>query len=450
MFEGRRARESAKTSTTKICRPHRVAHPRTDTTPSWHAHPGSHPDVPDRRPEQEPRHPLSLLFSPCAGPVISQTHCNLQSQILPGPRPPIWTAPLHLGLVLLAASTNLQPVSEHQNLLPRWELATPGLLRLQRYPASRKSQGGHFWLGTELGPSKKKQDRRNEQGKKPKIKKEPSPVTRYLPILRAKRSTCQEYGIRKRGLAVAHQHPAMASLLPLIQDLLPMILPTQIHITRGRDLAPERAPATGSSPEPRLDLPDVASGPSDKTAVSSTPDGGAGEDKNRALGAISDVAAALTGATAAAGPHGELLRTAAGKGVVRRDAIVNKTDRMCASAHSLVHANRYGEHPICCPVLFAGPRSSSSVHHNSEHDSIIYAASGRGILATSPAEDDGPPRRNELEPGDFVFVPAWTEHQLINDTDEQVTWVVIQGGPSPIVVDLEEWGGDEVKPERNR
>ncbi|EJT71679.1 hypothetical protein GGTG_10933 [Gaeumannomyces tritici R3-111a-1] len=61
MFEGRRARESAKTSTTKICRPHRVAHPRTDTTPSWHAHPGSHPDVPDRRPEQEPRHPLSLL-----------------------------------------------------------------------------------------------------------------------------------------------------------------------------------------------------------------------------------------------------------------------------------------------------------------------------------------------------------------------------------------------------
>ncbi|KAL8282499.1 hypothetical protein RB600_005783 [Gaeumannomyces tritici] len=414
MFEGRRARESAKTSTTKICRPHRVAHPRTDTTPSWHAHPGSHPDVPDRRPEQEPRHPLSLLFSPCAGPVISQTHCNLQSQILPGPRPPIWTAPLHLGLVLLAASTNLQPVSEHQNLLPRWELATPGLLRLQRYPASRKSQGGHFWLGTELGPSKKKQDRRNEQGKKPKIKKEPSPVTRYLPILRAKRSTCQEYGIRKRGLAVAHQHPAMASLLPLIQDLLPMILPTQIHITRGRDLAPERAPATGSSPEPRLDLPDVASGPSDKTAVSSTPDGGAGEDKNRALGAISDVAAALTGATAAAGPHGELLRTAAGKGVVRRDAIVNKTDRMCAS------------------------------------DSIIYAASGRGILATSPAEDDGPPRRNELEPGDFVFVPAWTEHQLINDTDEQVTWVVIQGGPSPIVVDLEEWGGDEVKPERNR
>ncbi|EJT71678.1 hypothetical protein GGTG_10932 [Gaeumannomyces tritici R3-111a-1] len=224
----------------------------------------------------------------------------------------------------------------------------------------------------------------------------------------------------------------MASLLPLIQDLLPMILPTQIHITRGRDLAPERAPATGSSPEPRLDLPDVASGPSDKTAVSSTPDGGAGEDKNRALGAISDVAAALTGATAAAGPHGELLRTAAGKGVVRRDAIVNKTDRMCAS------------------VLFAGPRSSSSVHHNSEHDSIIYAASGRGILATSPAEDDGPPRRNELEPGDFVFVPAWTEHQLINDTDEQVTWVVIQGGPSPIVVDLEEWGGDEVKPERNR
>ncbi|KLU81055.1 hypothetical protein MAPG_00150 [Magnaporthiopsis poae ATCC 64411] len=223
----------------------------------------------------------------------------------------------------------------------------------------------------------------------------------------------------------------MASLLPLIQDILPMILPSRIHITRGRDLAPEHhPPATGSSPEPRLDLPNVGPGPSDAAIASSTTPNGGADDKSGTLGNISDLAAALTGGTT--GPHEELPRAAAGKGVVRRDAVVNRTDRMCAS------------------VLFAGPRSSSAIHHNSEHDSIIYAASGRGVLATSPAEDDGPPKRYELEPGDFVFVPAWTEHQLINDTDEQVTWVVIQGGPSPIVVDLEEWGGDEVKPGRNQ
>lgn len=35
----------------------------------------------------------------------------------------------------------------------------------------------------------------------------------------------------------------MASLLPLLQDLLPMIIPSQVHIARGRELAavPERA-----------------------------------------------------------------------------------------------------------------------------------------------------------------------------------------------------------------
>lgn len=29
--------------------------------------------------------------------------------------------------------------------------------------------------------------------------------------------------------------------------------------------------------------------------------------------------------------------------------------------------------------------------------------------------------RQELTPGDFALIPAWTEHQEVNDNDEEVT-----------------------------
>lgn len=34
--------------------------------------------------------------------------------------------------------------------------------------------------------------------------------------------------------------------------------------------------------------------------------------------------------------------------------------------------------------------------------------------------DDGKTRQ-ELSPGDFALIPAWTEHQEVNDGDEDVT-----------------------------
>lgn len=236
----------------------------------------------------------------------------------------------------------------------------------------------------------------------------------------------------------------MAALLPFIQDLLPMILPSQVHITRGRDLFPELAPPSKSS-QPKdaaaafvteenaratsraatrqtpARAVTVENGPIELTEV----DESAGEDA--LSGGDEKVVPDDTGPRERDTPRPT---GRGGGGVVVRDAIVNKTDRMCAS------------------VMFAAPHSSSPVHHNSEHDTIIYAASGRGILATSPPDnysddEEQPPKQQELEPGDFAFIPAWTEHQLINETGESVVWVVIQGGSAPIVVPLTDWGGSE-------
>ncbi|WAO93610.1 Cupin-2 domain-containing protein [Fusarium falciforme] len=112
--------------------------------------------------------------------------------------------------------------------------------------------------------------------------------------------------------------------------------------------------------------------------------------------------------------------------VIERPAVVGKCDRMCVS------------------VLTARPHQNSTVRHNSEQDAIFYAVSGNGILAVSESVDSDP-KNHELSPGDFAFVPAWTEHQIKNETDEDVVFLVIQSGPTPIRADLTDWGGDMVK-----
>jgi len=63
---------------------------------------------------------------------------------------------------------------------------------------------------------------------------------------------------------------------------------------------------------------------------------------------------------------------------------------------------------------------------------------------TNP-NNDGELKKHELSPGDFAFVPPWTEHQEVNDTDENVVWILIRNGPTPLVFYLTDWGGDEAK-----
>lgn len=54
-------------------------------------------------------------------------------------------------------------------------------------------------------------------------------------------------------------------------------------------------------------------------------------------------------------------------------------------------------------------------------------------------------KHHDLAPGDFAFVPAWIEHQVKNDTDQDVQWLMIQSGSTPIRADLTEWGGDVIQ-----
>lgn len=86
-------------------------------------------------------------------------------------------------------------------------------------------------------------------------------------------------------------------------------------------------------------------------------------------------------------------------------------------------------------VMTATPHSSSAVHHHGEQDTIVYAVRGRGTVVS-----EGGKKRQDLSPGDFALIPAYAEHQEVNDGDEEVTWIITRSGRKPVVENLDGWG----------
>ena len=65
----------------------------------------------------------------------------------------------------------------------------------------------------------------------------------------------------------------------------------------------------------------------------------------------------------------------------------------------------------------------------------MYAVSGHGSVVS----EDGK-KRVDLKPGDWALIPAYAEHQEVNDGDEEVVWVIVRSGKVPIVENLKTWG----------
>ncbi|KAK4227322.1 RmlC-like cupin domain-containing protein [Podospora fimiseda] len=169
----------------------------------------------------------------------------------------------------------------------------------------------------------------------------------------------------------------MAALVPLIQEILPMILPGSISVTKSAEVLPPPPPPPTSKESEALPPPPEAS-----------------------------------------------VR------VVSRNAVVGKSDKLCAS------------------VLILKPLSSTSVHHHGEQEAIIYVSSGRGVLLGPPKDDevDAQPERHELEPGDFAHISSWVEHQILNESfDTELQLVITQSGGQPVEAELTGWGGSTAR-----
>lgn len=71
-------------------------------------------------------------------------------------------------------------------------------------------------------------------------------------------------------------------------------------------------------------------------------------------------------------------------------------------------------------------------------DTIVYVAKGHGAIVSGSNGN----KRQELAPGDFALIPAYAEHQEINESDEDVVWIITRGGRNPIVQNLAGWSKD--------
>lgn len=88
--------------------------------------------------------------------------------------------------------------------------------------------------------------------------------------------------------------------------------------------------------------------------------------------------------------------------------------------------------------MTAQPHSASDVHTHGPQDTIVYCLKGVGKIAFDAGE-----KVVEVHAGDFALIPRDCEHQELNDSEEEIVWVICRSGSEPIVKNLDGWNGQE-------
>ncbi|HEY1353255.1 MAG TPA: cupin domain-containing protein [Ktedonobacteraceae bacterium] len=99
-----------------------------------------------------------------------------------------------------------------------------------------------------------------------------------------------------------------------------------------------------------------------------------------------------------------------------------------------------GSQRLWAGLTVVGPQVASGVHHHGETETIIYVVSGRGLMRWG----DHMECEQEVEPGDFIYVPPFVPHQEINrspDTPSQ--WVIVRNSQEAVVINLEPPDADQ-------
>jgi len=93
-----------------------------------------------------------------------------------------------------------------------------------------------------------------------------------------------------------------------------------------------------------------------------------------------------------------------------------------------------GSQGLWAGITVVGPQVASGVHHHGETETIIYVVSGRGLMRWGEQME----HEQEVEPGDFIYVPPFVPHQELNNSlDTPSQWVIVRNSQEPVVVNLE-------------
>jgi len=92
-----------------------------------------------------------------------------------------------------------------------------------------------------------------------------------------------------------------------------------------------------------------------------------------------------------------------------------------------------GSSGIWAGVTVVQPHVASGKHHHGELETVIYVVSGHGRIRWG----DNLEFQEDVEPGDFIYVPPFVPHQEVNPADEPSQWVIVRNSQEPIVINLE-------------
>ncbi len=98
-----------------------------------------------------------------------------------------------------------------------------------------------------------------------------------------------------------------------------------------------------------------------------------------------------------------------------------------------ISASLTGSKGMWAGVTYVDPSIESAPHHHGDQETVIYVRSGNAKIRWGEQleHEDG------VEPGSFIFIPAFLPHQEINPSPDTISeWVIVRNGPEPIVVNL--------------
>ena len=93
-----------------------------------------------------------------------------------------------------------------------------------------------------------------------------------------------------------------------------------------------------------------------------------------------------------------------------------------------------GSQGLWAGVTVVAPNVASGIHHHGETETVIYVISGQAKMRWG----DRMQFEEDVEAGDFIYVPPFAPHQEINPSpDTPSQWVIVRNSQEPIVVNLD-------------
>ena len=93
-----------------------------------------------------------------------------------------------------------------------------------------------------------------------------------------------------------------------------------------------------------------------------------------------------------------------------------------------------GSQGLWAGVTVVAPNIASGMHHHGETETVIYVVSGYAKIRWG----DRMQFEEDVEAGDFIYVPPFAPHQEINPSrDTPSQWVIVRNSQEPIIVNLE-------------